>query len=93
MQTGTVKWFNNAKGYGFILPDDGSGDVFVHYSSITMEGYKTLKAGQLVSYEPVAGPKGTHASNTQALDNALETGMSSPSAQATDNYKAEATAG
>ena len=71
MQTGIVKWFNNAKGYGFILPDDGSGDVFVHYSSITMEGYKTLKAGQLVSYDPVAGPKGSHASNTQSIDKSI----------------------
>jgi len=79
MQTGTVKWFNNAKGYGFILPDDGSGDVFVHYSSITMEGYKTLKAGQLVSYDPVAGPKGSHASNTQFLEKNINSDAVSPS--------------
>ena len=48
MRTGIVKWFNNAKGYGFILPDEGSTDVFAHYSAIRMEGYKTLKAGQTV---------------------------------------------
>jgi CspA family cold shock protein len=92
MQTGTVKWFNNAKGYGFILPDDDSGDVFVHYSSITMEGYKTLKAGQLVSYDPVAGPKGTHASNTQSVEKSLGADHLVTSSSQTDNYKAEATA-
>jgi len=92
MQTGTVKWFNNAKGYGFILPDDDSGDVFVHYSSITMEGYKTLKAGQLVSYDPVAGSKGTHASNTQAVEKSLGADhLVAPSSQ-TNTYKTEVTA-
>jgi CspA family cold shock protein len=55
MHTGIVKWFNNAKGYGFILPDEGSGDVFAHYSAIVMEGYKTLKAGQPVKFEVEAG--------------------------------------
>ena len=63
MQTGIVKWFNNSKGFGFILPDGGGADIFAHYSSITMDGYKTLKAGQLVSFETVNGPKGLHASN------------------------------
>lgn len=63
MSTGQVKWFNNAKGFGFILPDDGGDDLFAHYSSIGMEGYKTLKAGQLVSFETVEGPKGLHAAN------------------------------
>lgn len=92
MQTGTVKWFNNAKGYGFILPDDGSGDVFVHYSSITMEGYKTLKAGQLVSYDTVAGPKGSHACNTQAIERSLGTDNPVTSAMQATTYKAEATA-
>ena len=61
MQNGTVKWFNNAKGYGFILPDTGDGDVFAHYSAIDMDGYKTLKAGQTVQFEAEAGPKGLHA--------------------------------
>jgi CspA family cold shock protein len=63
MSTGQVKWFNNAKGFGFILPDDGGDDLFAHYSSITMEGYKTLKAGQTVSFDVIEGPKGLHAVN------------------------------
>lgn len=63
MPTGTVKWFNNAKGYGFIVPDGGGEDLFAHYSTISMEGYKTLKAGQQVSYEVTPGPKGLHATN------------------------------
>ena len=61
MPTGTVKWFNNAKGYGFILPDEGSEDLFAHYSAIEMEGYKTLKAGQIVSFNISKGDKGLHA--------------------------------
>lgn len=72
MPTGRVKWFNNAKGYGFILPEAGEEDLFVHYSSIQMDGYKTLKAGQLVSYDILEGPKGSHAINIQALDDAAE---------------------
>ncbi|MGV3591603.1 MAG: cold shock domain-containing protein CspD [Gammaproteobacteria bacterium] len=67
MSTGQVKWFNNAKGFGFILPDDGGGDLFAHYSAITMEGYKTLKAGQAVSFDIIEGPKGLHAANIMAL--------------------------
>ena len=63
MPTGTVKWFNNAKGYGFILPDEGSEDLFAHYSAIDMDGYKTLKAGQMVSFEITKGDKGYHATN------------------------------
>ncbi|QIR14767.1 cold shock domain-containing protein CspD [Shewanella aestuarii] len=62
MASGTVKWFNNAKGFGFICPDQGGEDVFAHYSTIEMEGYRTLKAGQPVSFEVEAGPKGMHAS-------------------------------
>ena len=61
MPVGRVKWFNNAKGFGFIIPEDDSEDYFVHYSSIVMDGYKTLKAGQTVSFEIIDGPKGTHA--------------------------------
>ena len=71
MNTGIVKWFNNAKGYGFILPDEGQTDVFAHYSAINMEGYKTLKAGQSVRFEVEAGPKGMHAIAIEALE-ALE---------------------
>lgn len=61
MAHGTVKWFNNAKGFGFIRPEDGGEDIFAHYSTIQMEGYRTLKAGQDVNYELNAGPKGDHA--------------------------------
>lgn len=61
MPTGTVKWFNNAKGYGFILPDEGGEDLFAHYSAIQMEGYKTLKAGQVVQFDIIKGDKGLHA--------------------------------
>ena len=68
MPTGTVKWFNNAKGYGFILPDDGGSDLFAHYSSIVMDGYKTLKAGQKVSFEIIEGAKGLHATRIELPD-------------------------
>ena len=61
MATGRVKWFNNAKGYGFILPDHGEDDLFAHYTSIEMDGYKTLKAGQMVTYDVIDGNKGQHA--------------------------------
>ena len=61
MRTGTVKWFNNAKGYGFILCDESQSDVFAHYSAIEMDGYKTLKAGQMVAFDLVEGDKGKHA--------------------------------
>ena len=64
--SGKVKWFNNAKGYGFVLPEEGGEDLFVHYSAIQMEGYKTLKAGQEVQFEIAEGPKGLHAVNIQA---------------------------
>lgn len=66
MPTGTVKWFNNAKGYGFILADEGGEDLFAHYSAIQMDGYKTLKAGQPVSFEITPGNKGLHAINIAA---------------------------
>tara|TARA_R110001592_G_scaffold116059_1_gene316942 strand:- start:81035 stop:81307 length:273 start_codon:yes stop_codon:yes gene_type:complete len=68
MPTGTVKWFNNAKGYGFILSSDGVSDIFAHYSAITMDGYKTLKAGQEVSYDLIEGEKGLHATNISPLN-------------------------
>jgi len=63
MATGTVKWFNRSKGYGFIKPDDGSKDVFVHFSAIQAEGVKDLKEGEPVEFEVVDGPKGPNAKN------------------------------
>jgi CspA family cold shock protein len=61
MQTGTVKWFNEARGFGFISPTDGTRDVFVHFSTIQQEGFKTLAEGQRVEYESTSGPKGPQA--------------------------------
>ncbi|MEN8639752.1 cold shock domain-containing protein CspD [Pseudomonas sichuanensis] len=61
MASGKVKWFNNAKGYGFINEDGKTDDLFAHYSAIQMDGYKTLKAGQTVSFDIIQGPKGLHA--------------------------------
>jgi CspA family cold shock protein len=70
MATGTVKWFNDAKGFGFIEPDQGGGDVFAHFSAIQMDGFRTLKQGSKVTYELVAGPKGMLAQNIQQVDGA-----------------------
>ena len=67
MATGTVKWFSDDKGFGFIVPDDGSKDLFVHHSQITGSGFKTLAEGAKVSYEEEAGPKGPKAVNVQKL--------------------------
>lgn len=66
--TGTVKWFNDQKGYGFIRPDDGGKDVFVHHSSIQMKGFKTLNEGDRVSYEVGAGPKGPQAEMVMKIE-------------------------
>ncbi len=65
MSTGTVKWFNESKGYGFISPDDGSDDVFVHFRAILGDGFKTLNEGQSVTYEVEKGPKGLQAAQVQ----------------------------
>jgi CspA family cold shock protein len=66
MASGAVKWFNDAKGFGFITPDDGSADLFAHYSAIASSGFKSLQEGQKVTYEATKGPKGMQASNIQA---------------------------
>lgn len=65
-ETGTVKWFNDAKGFGFIAPEDGGADVFAHFSAVQMDGFRTLKQGSRVTYEVVKGPKGDLAQNIQA---------------------------
>ena len=65
MSTGKVKWFNDAKGFGFITPDDGSKDLFVHFSSIQGSGFKTLKENDKVQYDVGEGPKGPNATNVR----------------------------
>ena len=70
MATGTVKWFNNAKGFGFIEPDGGGADVFAHFSAIKMNGYRTLEQGCRVRFELVEGPKGNLAQNIELAEDA-----------------------
>jgi cold shock protein len=68
MATGTVKWFNDAKGFGFVTPEGGGKDLFVHFSAIQGGGFKTLKEGQRVSFDVTTGPKGQQASNVRAAE-------------------------
>ena len=67
MAKGTVKWFNDQKGFGFITPSDGGADCFAHHSEIQMSGFKSLKEGQQVEFEPAQGPKGPSATKIRAL--------------------------
>jgi CspA family cold shock protein len=95
MQTGVVKWFNNAKGYGFVLSDEDGKDVFAHYSAVEMDGYRTLRAGQCVAFEAIDGPKGLHAVSIKVLDAApqiaLEGEATAEAATNTADSLAEAT--
>ena len=68
MATGTVKWFNDAKGFGFITPDDGGDDLFAHFSEVQGNGFKSLQEGQKVSFEVKQGPKGKQAANIKPLE-------------------------
>ncbi|HLA34379.1 MAG TPA: cold-shock protein [Rhodocyclaceae bacterium] len=68
MTTGTVKWFNDSKGFGFITPENGGEDLFAHFSAIQSQGFKTLKEGQRVSFDITSGPKGKQAANIRAAD-------------------------
>jgi CspA family cold shock protein len=83
MPTGTVKWFNDAKGFGFIEPEAGGEDVFAHFSAIQMDGFRTLKQGGRVRFEVVQGPKGQLAQNIAAID-APESPSPQPPAQPVD---------
>lgn len=85
MATGTVKWFNDAKGFGFIEPDEQGGDVFAHFSAIAMEGFKTLKEGGRVEFDLVEGPKGRLAQNIRPSDAAAPpAGPAAPSSAPPD---------
>lgn len=81
MPVGKVKWFNNAKGFGFVICDEHDEDLFAHYSSIQMEGYKTLKAGQPVEFDTVKADRGIHAVNIKVLPEAAKTAQRTQSAE------------
>ncbi|WP_126444429.1 cold-shock protein [Sulfuricystis multivorans] len=68
MATGTVKWFNDSKGFGFITPEAGGDDLFAHFSAIQTSGFKTLREGQRVNFDVTRGPKGQQASNIRPID-------------------------
>ena len=80
MATGTVKWFNDAKGFGFIEPEAGGEDIFAHFSAIQMDGFRTLKQGGRVRFEIVQGPKGQLAQNIAAIEAADDAGAGQPAA-------------
>jgi len=82
MPIGTVKWFNDAKGFGFIEPEGGGDDVFAHFSAIQMEGFRTLKQGSKVQFEVVQGPKGQLAQNIAAIESRAPRVESGPTASA-----------
>ncbi len=81
MATGTVKWFNDAKGFGFIEPDGGGSDVFAHFSAIAMDGFKTLKQGARVTFEITEGPKGQLAQNIHSEILPIQTQPAQPQQQ------------
>ena len=89
MAHGTVKWFNNAKGFGFIRPEDGGEDIFAHYSAIEMDGFRTLKAGQAVLFDLQQGDKGLHAANIRAADETPERSITPTSAPHSEDADAE----
>jgi len=78
MATGTVKWFNDAKGFGFITPDEGGKDVFVHHTSIQSEGFRSLEEGSKVTYETVNGDKGVQAANVRQTSKGSSAPKSNP---------------
>jgi len=78
MSHGTVKWFNDAKGFGFIEPEGGGADVFAHFSAVQMDGFRTLKQGGKVSYDLVRGPKGDLAQNIQPTGVTEEAPVTAP---------------
>jgi len=89
METGTVKWFSNSKGYGFISPNEREADVFAHFSAISMDGYRTLKRGQKVSFDITDGPKGLLALNIRLWPDGVERApLSADSSPIQSNYSA-----